>query len=316
MKVPRFPYSFRFVGSENSPQPARGPGGARPRPRSSAEQLRDLPRRQVGAVAERDQLAVALVELRDRSRHASRRTSSSSRSPVARPRPSLIRRRLGARPAVDAAAGDPDQPGDRLALRRVVARAVAERALERLTRHVLGFGAGADPVGDVGVDRRISGSGLARGSPRNIDGSSGRCGRRRSAGSAAWLRERAPPLGAVARPAEASQSSSRPASFVDRLPEARTRAARGLPAPSCASPRSCHGSDDHGAQRVRLPCLGGRLVQVAAARSAARRSQRGARADERRRTRTRHQGASGPALPTVRLSPGASSALGGARRQQ
>ena len=58
-----FPYSFRFVGSDNSPQPAEGSVERDlDRVRPGVEQLCDLERSQVGPVAERDQLAVALVE--------------------------------------------------------------------------------------------------------------------------------------------------------------------------------------------------------------------------------------------------------------
>ena len=79
----------------------------------------------------------------------------------------LAVRWVGARPGVaerlvDAAARDPDEPADRLALGGVERVAVAQRADEGLVRHVLGVGAVAQAVGDVGVHPADQGLGIAQ----------------------------------------------------------------------------------------------------------------------------------------------------------
>ena len=53
---------------------------------------------------------------------------------------------------VDASPRDPEEPRDGLPTRRIEGLAVAQRALERVARDVLGVGAIPDPVRDVGVD--------------------------------------------------------------------------------------------------------------------------------------------------------------------
>src|SRR5205809_1035190 len=98
--------------------------------RLQAEQLADLPGSEVGAVAQCEQLAIALVETSDRCRQI----ESPNRffRQLARPRPV---RRFGNRQrprsarVLDAAPCDPDKPRAGLALARVIARAVAKRAL-------------------------------------------------------------------------------------------------------------------------------------------------------------------------------------------
>jgi hypothetical protein len=103
-------------------------------------ELGDLARRQVGALAESDQLAVTLLEACDRS---------GERDPPQRVVPELAVvgsvQLLGCmlelwRPALDAATCDPDQPRDRFALAGVVALAVAEGPLERLARQISASG--------------------------------------------------------------------------------------------------------------------------------------------------------------------------------
>src|SRR5215216_4760598 len=114
-------------------------------------ELGDLARREVGAVAERDQLAVPLLEAPDRARNRDSPQRVVLEVAVVSGL-QLLRDVLELRrPSLDAAPRDPDQPRDRLALARVVALAVAEGPLERLARQVLGVWAVADAVGDVRV---------------------------------------------------------------------------------------------------------------------------------------------------------------------
>ena len=54
---------------------------------------------------------------------------------------------------VETAPSDPEQPGDRLTLSRIVARRVANSALENVARDVLGIGARPNPIRDVRVER-------------------------------------------------------------------------------------------------------------------------------------------------------------------
>src|SRR5688500_14421590 len=95
--------------------------------RTRPEQLRNLARSEIGPVAERDQLAVTLIERVDRARDS--QAPDRLRLEIAGRR--LVHsfaRQLEPRPAaVDAALRDPEQPGDRLAFLRVVALPVAER---------------------------------------------------------------------------------------------------------------------------------------------------------------------------------------------
>jgi len=117
------------------------------------EQLADLLRGQVGAVAEGDELAVACVEGGDGAGELEPPDGVAGEVARGRPLRHLLDRLLAVgHVRGDAAARDPDQPRDRVALRRVEAVAVAERAREGLGGDVLRVGAVADPVGDVRVD--------------------------------------------------------------------------------------------------------------------------------------------------------------------
>jgi len=102
------------------------------RVRPFPEQLRDLPRRQIGAEAKRDQPTIAFAEQRDGrvevqpARDLLRELTAAC---------DLVefhgRRRPPREPVVRAAPGDRDQPRDRRPLPGVVARAVLHGALER-----------------------------------------------------------------------------------------------------------------------------------------------------------------------------------------
>ena len=116
------------------------------------ERLGDLPRGEIGAVAERDQLAVAVVEARDSTRQG--QTADRCFFEVAR---------IGAfgelgceleawRSTFDQAPRDSDQPGERLAFARVVALAIAQSTLKSLAREVLRVRPGADAIGDICID--------------------------------------------------------------------------------------------------------------------------------------------------------------------
>ena len=122
---------------------------------SHVEQLPDLARAQVGAVAQRDQFAVAIVESRDGRRRPS---ADGRRRPRGRRRgQSLVERRdHGALAQVVVRRSARAMPITQLsgvALARVVRRAVAQRALDRRARDILGVVAVADPVRDVRVRR-------------------------------------------------------------------------------------------------------------------------------------------------------------------
>ena len=121
--------------------------------RLQADELADLAGGQVGAVAERDQLAVALAE----RRHRPAKVEPRRRVGIELSRRDLIGHlgdgeRLRTEVLADLSSGDPDQPRSRFTLAGVEAVAVAERAFDRRRGDVLGVGAVADPVGDVRVD--------------------------------------------------------------------------------------------------------------------------------------------------------------------
>ena len=116
------------------------------------EELGDLPHLQVRAVAERDQLAVAVAESSDRG---------LDRHPLNRVAFEVV---TGSRSGADAPPGSrcpkcsatqvratPKQPRLRGALLPVVGIAEAQCAFERVVRDVLCIGPIADPVRDVGV---------------------------------------------------------------------------------------------------------------------------------------------------------------------
>src|SRR5919204_6563256 len=117
------------------------------------DDLSDLARGEIGAVTERDELALALVERGDGLRDL----ETPERIVLEIARRGLVldiglgetrrTRRLGDAPPCDA-----DQPRNRVAFPRVVALAVPERPLERVARDVLGLHTRPDPVGDVRVD--------------------------------------------------------------------------------------------------------------------------------------------------------------------
>src|SRR5436190_5186982 len=139
---------------ERAPKPSERPvEGDLDRIRPQAQLLADLPRGQVGAVPERDQLLVAGVEPLDRV--PERQPPDGFFLEVAGRRlRGRLRHRLGGwRDGIDdAPAGDSDQPRDRLALPMVVAVAIAQRSLEHIARDVLSIRAVTDPVGDVRID--------------------------------------------------------------------------------------------------------------------------------------------------------------------
>ena len=123
------------------------------RVRLQAEELADLAGSQVGAVAERDQLAVAVAE----RRHRLAKIEPRRRVGIELSRRDLVRQlrhgeRLRAEVLADLSSGNADQPRGRIALAGVEAVAVAERAFESRRGDVLGVGPVADPVGDVRVD--------------------------------------------------------------------------------------------------------------------------------------------------------------------
>src|SRR5581483_10095564 len=120
-----------------------------------------LARRESRAVAQRDQVAGALVEPADRvgERHALDRLEADVLRGgrlvflVQRLRPDARDELI-----VHAPARDAQQPGERAAACVVEARAVSQRPLEHLARDVLGLGAVPQAVGDVGVhapDQRL-----------------------------------------------------------------------------------------------------------------------------------------------------------------
>ena len=121
--------------------------------RRQFEDLGDLARAEVGAVAERDELAVLRLEPRDGI------DDGEALGDLVR---EILRRRLivglvgRQRPGTlvlhDAGARDADEPAERLPALRVVGRAVANGAQHRLARHVLGVRSGTDAIRNVRVD--------------------------------------------------------------------------------------------------------------------------------------------------------------------
>ena len=120
--------------------------------RLQVENPGDLLGAEIGAEAQREELAVALVKLRDSVAEIEtleRRLLMTLFCTLGH----LGRQRRTAKHVVgDAAPRDPDQPGGRLAAPRVVAVAIAKRALEGLVRNVLRVGPVTDAIGDVAVD--------------------------------------------------------------------------------------------------------------------------------------------------------------------
>ena len=117
------------------------------------EQLSDLARAEIGAVPERDELAVEVAEGRDRGSDREPQKGLALELVRCRRLPDVARwERPPPQEVVDARAGDSDEPALRPAFPRIEARAVTEGPLDRRARHVLGVRAVADPVGDVRVD--------------------------------------------------------------------------------------------------------------------------------------------------------------------
>ena len=140
---PLRPHSCGGRGARRSPSPAD-------RPRSGARRAHGRGRRAV------------------RRPPADRVAAQSRRLRRVRPRVRPARRRA-ARARCDGTSRRCNAGRSRRAKRRrplaaVVALPVAQGALERLTRHVLGLRAVADAIGDVGMTLRTSGSGSWSGS--------------------------------------------------------------------------------------------------------------------------------------------------------
>jgi hypothetical protein len=121
--------------------------------RLELEQIGDLADLQIGAVAQRDQLPVALAESGD---------GGVECEPVDRIRLEIARRldlrrlarkrRARRKSTLNRPPRDAEQPGDRLSLGRVVAVAIPERVLEDVARDVLCVRPVAQPVRGVRVD--------------------------------------------------------------------------------------------------------------------------------------------------------------------
>src|SRR5205823_8704068 len=103
------------------------------------EQLSDLARAEIGAVPERDELAVEVAEGRDRGSDREPQKGLALELVRCRRLPDVARwERPPAQEVVDARAGDSDEPALRPAFPRIEARAVTEGPLDRRARHVLG----------------------------------------------------------------------------------------------------------------------------------------------------------------------------------
>ena len=120
--------------------------------RPQSEDLRDLPRLQVRAITHGDEFALARVEGRDRRVKID--SAYDFLLEITGGRDICVIRHRVPRPhhRLQLTTGDPDQPGDGVAFRRLVATAITKCALEYVARDVLGVRAVADPVGDVRVD--------------------------------------------------------------------------------------------------------------------------------------------------------------------
>ena len=122
--------------------------------RLQAEDLPDLPRREVGAVAQRQEIARAIIEHVDGGgeRHAPHDVDFEvfCRGNLGRLRE---RRSYPRSPSiVDAASCDTEKPLQRLSARLVITRAIPQSSLEDLARHVFGIRPVTDAVRHVGVD--------------------------------------------------------------------------------------------------------------------------------------------------------------------
>jgi len=124
------------------------------RVRPQSENLPNLTRAEIGAVAQRQEIPGALVE----AVHGCRDRQAADGVALEILRRGLVREfgttDLWAAKAsiVDAAASDAEKPWHGLSARLVIARAVTKRPLEYLAGHILGVGPVADPVGDIGID--------------------------------------------------------------------------------------------------------------------------------------------------------------------
>ena len=109
--------------------------------RLQAQDLADLAGGEIGAVAQRDQIARTLVEAPHRG--GNREPLQGLHFQIFAGGQVRLMTAFGPGPChgvVDAAAGDPDQPRQRLPTGRVVALAVAQGAFEDLARNVFGIG--------------------------------------------------------------------------------------------------------------------------------------------------------------------------------
>src|SRR5581483_5732660 len=215
-----------------------------------AEQLGDLRRREVAAVAERDQLAVAVAQLGERAgEHHPPDGLLLEVAAVGR----LHRLVVLPRPrqeVVGAPARDAEQPCDGRPLAPVEAPPVPERTLEHLAGHVLGVRPVAEAVLGVGVhlpDQRLGvGEGVAvQEAPHHPPGfRRGSRGLSRDAWASAW--RRAAPLDASASSYQSVQSRRSFAIALRKL----TRAAARSPSIACASASLRHGSGDQGMKPI------------------------------------------------------------------
>src|SRR4051812_16432210 len=147
-------FALRAIAGEVLAQACeRAMQGDLDRVRPLVEQLGDLAHLEVGAVAERNELAVALAKTGDRSPHG---------QPLERVRLDVLRGahvvhlRAHGGPAAkvicDAGARDAEHPGLLRSLCGIEARAVAKRTLERAAGHILRLRPVPDPVGNVRID--------------------------------------------------------------------------------------------------------------------------------------------------------------------
>src|SRR4051794_7241447 len=218
--------------------------------RLQPEHLADLACGEVGAVTEREQLAFPFVDL-GKSRREFRTLGRLVLEIAGR---CLIERlaeerRSPQKMIVDAAPGDSDEPRRRLPFARVERVAGAQRALERLGRHVLGVRPVAEPVRRVRVDALDQRLGIRERIATHhdpysslISGLSGFRNRARASACSC-----ASPFVAAARSNQISQLFG---SFAVALRSVAD--ACGSRSASCASPSIRHGSADHGIQCIAL----------------------------------------------------------------